>query len=165
MAKITLQGNEINTNGNLLKVGDIAPSFSLVKNDLSEVGLDNYKGKRKVINIFPSIDTPVCATSVRSFNKNASEADNTVVLNVSADLPFALGRFCAAEGLTNVEVLSSFRSDFANLYNVQIIDGPLSGLCSRAVIVLDEKNNVIYSEQVLEIASEPNYSAALSVLK
>lgn len=165
MAKITLKGNPVNTIGNLLAVGSKAPNFKLVTNSLGVVELENYKGKRKVLSIFPSLDTPTCATSVRTFNKNAAELKNVVVLNISADLPFAQGRFCGAEGIKNVETLSTLRSSFAKDYQVEIIDGPLAGLCSRAIYVLDENNKVLYTEQVKEIADEPNYAAVLNALK
>lgn len=165
MAKITLKGNPVNTSGQLPNVGTVAPQFKLVRGDLSEVALENYAGKRKVLNIFPSVDTGTCATSVRTFNKQASDLRNTVVLNISADLPFAQSRFCGAEGIKSVETLSSFRSSFAKDYGLLIQDGPLAGLCSRAVIVLDENNKVLYNEQVSEIVNEPNYAAALQSLK
>jgi thiol peroxidase len=164
MAKITLKGNEINTNGTVATSGSAKP-FTLVKTDLSEVTLESYTGKRKVLNIFPSLDTPTCATSVRTFNKEAADLPNTVVLNISADLPFAQARFCGAEGITNAEAASTFRSSFAKDYGLEIIDGPLAGLCSRVVIVLDENNNILYSEQVGEIVDEPNYAEALKALK
>lgn len=165
MANITLKGNPIKTRGNLPAVGSQAPAFKLTKPDLSEVGLDAYKGKRKVLNIFPSVDTAVCATSVRHFNKDAADLPNTVVLNISADLPFAQKRFCGAEGITNVEVLSTFRSGFAKDYQLDMVDGPLCGLCSRTVLVLDENDKVLHAEQVPEIAQEPNYDLALKALK
>lgn len=164
MAKITLKGNAINTAGNLPSIGAAAPGFKLVKTDLAEVTLASYAGKKKVLNIFPSLDTPVCATSVRRFNQDAAKMPNTVVLNISADLPFAHKRFCAAEGINNVENLSTFRSGFADDYKVKIVDGPLAGVCSRAVIVLDEHDKVKYVEQVPEITQEPNYEAALKAL-
>jgi thiol peroxidase len=165
MASITLKGNPINTFGDIPKKGDKAPNFKLTKIDLSEANLDTYKGKKKVLNIFPSIDTPTCAMSVRKFNADAAKVANTVIINISADLPFAQKRFCGAEGIANAESLSTFRSSFAKDYKLEIIDGPLAGLCSRCVIVVDENNSVIYSEQVSEIASEPNYEAALASLK
>ena len=165
MAQITLKGNTINTFGNLPEIGSTALNFDLVKQDLSEVTLDGYRGKKKVLNIFPSLDTPVCATSVRKFNQEATHLSNVVVLNISADLPFAHKRFCAAEGIDNVENLSSFRGNFQTDYNVEIIDGPLKGVCSRAIIVLDENNKVMHTEQVPEITQEPNYDKALNVLK
>lgn len=161
MAKITLKGNAINTLGDLPKVGTKSPDFKLTKTDLSETTLATYKGKRKVLSIFPSVDTPTCAMSVRKFNEKAAGAPNTVVLNISADLPFAMKRFCGAEGITNVETLSTFRSNFAKEWHLQITDGPLAGLCSRAVVVLDENDKVVYTEQVAEIASEPDYDKAL----
>lgn len=164
MATITLKGNAVNTNGDLPKVGSTAPGFTLVSTDLKEMSLENFNGKKKVLNIFPSIDTPTCAMSVRNFNKTAAEMNNTVVINISADLPFAQKRFCGAEGITNVEVLSTFRSDFAKNYGIEFTDGPLMGLCSRVVIVLDEDNKVVHTEQVSEIANEPNYEAAFNAL-
>lgn len=161
MATITLKGNSIQTAGQLPEVGTQAPDFSMLKNDLSEVTLYSLQKDYKILNIFPSIDTPTCATSVREFNQRASDLGNVLVLNISADLPFALTRFCAAEGINNVEAVSVFRSDFAKKYQLEITDGPLKGLCSRAVIVLDKNNKVIYQEQVNEIANEPNYNAAI----
>jgi thiol peroxidase len=165
MANITLKGNPVKTIGNLPAKGSSAPEFKLVKTDLSEVTLNTYAGKRKVLNIFPSVDTPTCATSVRKFNVEAAALPNTVILNISADLPFALKRFCGAEGIVNAEALSTFRSSFAKDYQCQIQDSVLNGLCSRAVVVLDEKNKVLHVEQVAEIANEPNYAEALKVLK
>lgn len=165
MAKVTLHNNPFNTSGELFKVGEKAKNFVLVKNDLSEANLETYSGKRKVLNIFPSIDTGTCATSVRTFNKKAAELKNTVVLNISADLPFAQARFCGVEGIKNAETLSSFRSSFAKDFQLEFIDGPLKGLCSRVVIVLDENDKVLYCEQVTEIANEPNYQKALETLK
>ncbi|MEY8761811.1 thiol peroxidase [Chryseobacterium tongliaoense] len=162
---ITLKGNEVHTIGTLPAVGSTIRDFALVDSGLNVKTLENFDGKRKVFNIFPSIDTPTCAASSRKFNEEASGLDNTVVINVSKDLPFALGRFCAAEGLNNVETLSDFRSSFGDDYEVTITDSPLKGLLSRAVIVTDENNKVIYTEQVPEIADEPNYEAALSALK
>lgn len=164
MATITLKGNEIHTNGTLPEVGTAAPEFSLAGADLSNKSLADFAGQRKVLNVFPSVDTPVCALSVKAFNAQAASKDNTVVLNVSADLPFALKRFCGAEGIEGAVTLSSFRSNFAQVYGLEITDGPLAGLCSRAVLVLDENNNVVYTEQVPEIAQEPNYEAALNAL-
>ena len=165
MASITLKGNKVTTVGDILKKGETAQAFKLVKTDLSEVTLETYKGKRKVLNIFPSVDTPTCAMSVRKFNKDASDFSNTVVLNISAELPFALKRFCGVEGIANAEALSTFRSTFSKDYKVEMSDSVLAGLCSRVVIVLDENNKVLHSEQVLEIANEPNYEAALKSLK
>jgi len=137
----------------------------MVSSDLSEKNLADYTGKRVVLNIFPSIDTGICAASARKFNEEASNLDNTVVINVSRDLPFALSRFCAAEGLNNVETLSDFRGNFGEDYGVTLSDSPLKGLLSRAVVVLDEKAKVIYTEQVPEIGQEPNYEAAIASLK
>ncbi len=163
MATITVKGNPIHTSGELPAKGSAAPSFRLVKSDLSEVGLGDYEG-RKVLNVFPSIDTPVCANSVRRFNQDAASHDGVTVLNISADLPFAHSRFCGAEGLDGVESLSAFRSSFAADYGLEIADGPLAGLCSRAVLVLDADNRVLYTEQVPEIGQEPDYNAALAAL-
>ena len=166
MTKITLKGNPVNTSGNLPAIGSQAADFKLTKQDLSDASLKDFLGKKVVLNIFPSIDTPTCATSVRTFNEKASQLPDTVVLCISLDLPFAQKRFCAAEGLTNVINLSEFRNkSFGGDYGVRIIDGPLAGLLSRAVIVLDEKGKVLYTEQVGEIANEPNYDAALNALK
>jgi len=165
MAQITLKGNPIHTAGDLPKAGNPAPTFTLTRKDLSEVSLADFKGQRVVLNIFPSIDTPTCATSVRTFNAQASKAANTVVLCVSQDLPFAAGRFCAAEGLDNVVPASAFRApEFGKAYGVTLVDGPLRGLLARAVVVLDETGKVVYTELVPEIAQEPNYEAALKVL-
>ncbi len=166
MAKITLQGNAINTIGNLTAVGQKAPDFELVKNDLSKSKLSDYVGKKVVLNIFPSLDTGTCAASVRNFNKEAANLENTKVLCISRDLPFAQGRFCGAEGIKNVETLSDFASGkFGTDYQLQIADGPLANLNSRAVIVLDEKGIVKYTEQVPEIVDEPNYEKAIAALK
>ncbi|MGR6981176.1 thiol peroxidase [Testudinibacter sp. P27/CKL/0425] len=165
MTKVTLGGNPIDVQGNFPQSGDSVADFKLVKTDLSEAGLADYQGKRKILNIFPSIDTGVCATSVRKFNQQAAELDNTVVLCISADLPFAQARFCGAEGLENVVALSNFRNrTFAENLGVAITSGPLSGLTARAVIVLDENDRVLHSELVAEIKQEPNYDAALAVL-
>ncbi len=164
MANITLKGNPIHTVGDLPKTGAASPDFKLTKVDLSDVTLSTYKGKRKVLNIFPSVDTGTCATSVRKFNENAAKLNNTVVLCISQDLPFAQKRFCGAEGLNNVEMLSSFRSGFSTEWKLKITDGPLAGLCSRSVVVLDENDKVLYTEQVTETADEPNYEKALAVL-
>lgn len=166
MAQVTLRGNPIQINGELPQVGAKAPDFSLVAADLSTATLATFAGKRKVLNIFPSVDTPTCATSVRKFNAQVNDVDNTVVLCISTDLPFAQARFCGAEGLENVKNLSDFRdADFAVDYGVAIADGPLTGLTARAVVVLDENDNVLHSELVSEIGQEPNYEAALAVLK
>jgi len=166
MAQITLKGNTIETIGNLPAKATAAPNFTLTKTDLSEATLADYKGKNVVLNIFPSIDTPVCAASVRHFNKAAGELANTVVLCISADLPFAHTRFCETDGLKNVASLSVFRSPaFGKEYGVTITSGPLAGLLSRAIVIIDGDGKVIYNEQVPEIAQEPNYSAALAALK
>ncbi|MBF0360905.1 MAG: thiol peroxidase [Oligoflexia bacterium] len=164
MSKITLQGNPVNTRGTLPAIGVVAPDFNLVKTDLSEVDLKSFGAKKKVLNIFPSLDTPTCAMSVRRFNKEATDLNNVVVLNISADLPFAQKRFCGSEGINNSETLSSFRSTFAKDYNLDILDSPLAGLCSRVVLILNENNKVIYSEQVSEITNGPNYEKALEAL-
>lgn len=165
MSKITLKGNEVNTLGKLPDVGFTVKDFALVDSGLNVKTLENFDGKKKVFNIFPSIDTPTCASSARKFNEEANNLENTVVINVSKDLPFALNRFCAAEGLNNVETLSDFRGTFGDDYEVTITDSPMKGLLSRAVIVTDENNKVVYTEQVSEIANEPNYEAALDALK
>jgi len=165
MAKITLKGNAIETVGELPGEGANAPSFTLVKSDLSEASLNDFVGKTVVLNIFPSIDTPVCATSVRRFNEAAGSLDNTVVLCVSGDLPFAHGRFCASEGLENVVTLSSFRStEFGQKYGVGITTGPLTGLLSRAIVIVNKEGKVVYTEQTPEITEEPNYEAALGAI-
>lgn len=161
MAEITFKGNSVNTRGSLPSVGDQAKNFTLVGTDLSEKSLSDYKGKKVILNIFPSINTGVCATSVRKFNKEASSLDNTVVLCISKDLPFAQSEYCAAKGLTNVEMLSDFRSNFGEEYGVEMQDGPLKGLLSRAVVVINEEGNVVYQEQVPEIGQEPDYESAL----
>lgn len=162
---ITLKGNEVHTIGTLPSLGTTIRDFALVDSGLNVKTLENYEGKKKVFNIFPSIDTPTCASSARKFNEEADNLENTVVINVSKDLPFALTRFCAAEGLNNVETLSDFRGTFGDDYEVTITDSPMKGLLSRAVIVTDENNKVVYTEQVSEIANEPDYSAALAALK
>jgi thiol peroxidase len=165
MSTVTLGGNPVQVSGHFLQKGESAPAFSLVANDLSNVGLDQYAGKRKVLNIFPSIDTPTCATSVRQFNAKANGLTNTVVLCISADLPFAQARFCGAEGLENVVMLSLMRGrKFLGDYGVEIADGPLVGLTARSVVVLDVQNKVLHSELVGEIKNEPDYAAALAVL-
>ncbi len=165
MATITLQGNEIHTSGELPRVGSKAPDFTLTDSDLNDVSLSRWMGKKKLVSIFPSIDTPVCAASTKKFNDYAREHDDTVMLMVSADLPFAHKRFCGAEDLENVHSLSTMRSgDFARNYGVLIADGPLAGLTARAVIVLDENDTVVHSELVPEIGQEPDYEAALKAL-
>lgn len=165
MAAITLGGNAINTSGELPKVGTKAPEFQLVKNDLSIASLADFAGSKLVLNIFPSIDTGTCATSVRTFNAKASALENTKVLCISRDLPFAQKRFCGAEGLENVINLSDFKTgSFGKDYGLEITDSVLAGLHSRVIIVLDEKGTVKYTEQVPEIADEPNYELALASL-
>jgi len=165
MATTAFQGNPVHTSGNLPSVGSSAPAFKLVKSDLSEVSLADFKGKKVVLNIFPSVDTGVCAASVRRFNKEAAAHPDTVVLCVSRDLPFAAGRFCAAEGLANVVTASEFRDqDFAKAYGVLLTDSPLAGLHARSVVVVDAQGVVKYTELVPEITQEPNYEAALKAL-
>lgn len=165
MANVTLNGNPFHTTGELPAKGSKAPAFTLTRKDLSEVSLDDLKGKRVVLNIFPSLDTPTCATSVRTFNAKANALPDTVVLCVSADLPFAAGRFCAAEGLENVVPASVFRSPaFGTAYGVTLTDGPLRGLLARAVVVLDGNGKVLHTQLVGEIANEPDYATALAAL-
>lgn len=165
MAKITLHGNEIHTNGNLPAIGQQAPDFRLVDKDLNDVTLNTYSGKKKLLNIVPSLDTPVCATSTKKFNDNTRGEADTVFLIISADLPFAMSRFCAAEGTSNVISLSMMRSrNFAKDYGVLIEDGPLAGITARAIVVLDKDNKVLYTELVPEIAQEPDYDKALAAL-
>jgi len=165
MATITLQGNEIHTAGEFPRVGGKAPDFTLTDRDLNDVSLSRWMGKKKLLSIFPSVDTPVCALSTRKFNDYARTHDDTVMLMVSADLPFAQKRFCGDEGLANVMTLSTMRSaDFARSYGVLIADGPLSGLTARAIVVLDENDTVVHAELVPEIAQEPDYEAALKAL-
>ncbi|WP_018152554.1 thiol peroxidase [Leeia oryzae] len=165
MSTVLLKGEPVNVGGTFPRVGDIAKSFMLVDKNLNDVSLSSFYGKRKVLNIVPSLDTAVCLASARKFNELASQIDNTVVLVISADLPFAQARACAAEGLENVMTLSSMRGrDFYKDYGVMITDVPLSGLMARAVIVLDEEDKVLHAELVNEITSEPNYQAALKAL-
>ncbi len=165
MADITLKGSSIHTNGELPAIGSAAPDFNLVAGDLSNASLATYPGRKKLLNIVPSLDTGVCAASARKFNESFASRDDAVALVISADLPFAAGRFCSAEGLENVVTLSMMRSkDFANDYGQLIVDGPLAGLSARAVVILDEDNKVIYTEQVPEIGEEPDYDAALKAL-
>ena len=165
MASITLGGNPIHTNGELPTVGSKATDFNLIKTDLGTASLADFSGSKVVLNIFPSIDTGTCATSVRTFNEKASSLSNTKVLCISRDLPFAQKRFCGAEGLENVINLSDFKDgSFGKNYGLEIVDGPLAGLHSRVVIVLDENGTILHTEQVNEIADEPNYEAALAVL-
>jgi len=166
MSKVTFQGNPIRVQGVVPAVGSTAPAFSLVGKDLNEVTLADFAGQRKLLNIFPSIDTGVCAASVRRFNELAASLDNTVVLCISADLPFAQGRFCGAEGLDNVTTLSTFRSaGFLTDYGVALAEGALAGLATRAVFVLDADNRVLHAERVAEIVNEPDYTAAIAALK
>ena len=166
MATITLHGNTIHTLGNLPETGSDAQDFILTKGDLSATSLGDYAGKKVVMNIFPSIDTGTCAQSVRQFNKDATGLKNTVVLCISKDLPFAQARFCGAEGIENVEMLSDFRNgNFGKTYQVEFTDGPLQSLHSRAIVVLNENGKVIHTEQVPEIAQEPDYDAALKALE
>lgn len=169
MAKLTFKpGNDeiiITTSGELPEVGSKAPDFSLVDGRLNDVSLANYAGKRKILNIVPSLDTPVCAASARAFNEKSDRCENTVLLMISADLPFAQGRFCESEGLKEVLPLSTFRSSFADDYGVRLLDSMLAGLTARAVVVIDENDHVIYTELVTEITHEPNYDEVLQVLK
>jgi len=165
MAKITLRGNPVHTSGELPKTGSQAPDFKLTTKDLKDVSLADYKGKKKLLNIVPSLDTPVCALSTKKFNDHAKAHKDTVILIVSADLPFAMGRFCGVEHLENVVPLSLMRDKkFAQDYGVLIQDGPMAGITARAVVVLDANDKVIYTEMVQEIANEPDYQAALKVL-
>ena len=165
MASITLKGNAIHTLGNLPNIGAIASNFKLTAADLSTKSLSDYAGKKIILNIFPSIDTGTCATSVREFNKKATDLKNTVVLCISKDSPRAQSRFCGAEGIKNVVMLSDFKDgNFGKSYELEIVNGPLANLHSRAIVIVDENGSVIYTEQVSEIANEPNYNAALNVL-
>jgi thioredoxin-dependent peroxiredoxin len=163
MAKITLKGNPVNTSGTLPAKGSKAPDFNLVKSDLSMLSLSELTGKKVILNISPSLDTSVCATAMRKFNQHASGKNNVVVLAITKDLPFAHGRFCSTEGITNVVTLSGFRSaSFGRDYGVEIIDGSFTGLYARAIVVIDETGKVVHTELVPEIAQEPNYDSALS---
>ena len=164
MATTAFKGNPVTTSGELPAVGQAAPAFDLVGADLAPVTSSALAGKQVVLNIFPSVDTGVCAQSVRTFNEKAAGLDNTVVVNVSADLPFAHSRFCAAEGIENVSAGSTFRSDFATDYGVTMVDGPLAGLCARSVVVLDPEGTAVYTQLVDEITTEPDYDAALGAL-
>jgi thiol peroxidase len=166
MSEVTLRGNTFHTAGDLPSVGSKAPEFTVTKRDLSALSSADLAGKKVVLNIFPSIDTGVCATSVRTFNSRAAEAGDALVLNVSADLPFAQARFCGAEGIENVEVGSVFRNpEFGESFGVRLTDGPMAGLMARSVVVLDESGTVLHSQLVPEISSEPDYDAALAALK
>jgi len=165
MAKITLQGNTINTNADILKTGIDAPEFTLVDSDLKDISLSTFNEKYKILNIVPSLDTPVCAKSTKIFNEKASSLSDTVILTISADLPFAMKRFCSSEKLNDVVPLSMMRSrNFAKDYGVLLVDGPLKGITARAVIVIDKNNKVIYSQLVQEITEEPNYDDALNCI-
>lgn len=164
MTTVNFKGNKTEIKNTLPKVGSIAPDFHLVKEDLSEVTLNTYQNKQKVLNIFVSLDTEVCAQSIRKFNEYCGQNPNIVVLNISKDLPFAFKRFCASNHLKNVETLSAFRSDFDQTYGVKIADGPLKGLCARAVFLLDNDNKIIYQELVPEITQEPDYQALIKSL-
>ena len=164
MAEVTLGGNPVHTSGDLPEVGSAAPSFTLTGSDLGDVSESSFEGKNIVLNIFPSVDTPTCATSVRTFNERAAGLDNTAVVCVSADLPFAQGRFCGAEGIENVSTASTFRSSFGDDFGVNLTDGPLAGVLARAVVVVGADGNVKHTELVSEIANEPDYDAALGAL-
>ena len=165
MATITLQGNQINTNGELPKIGDNAPDFVLVNSDMEDVSLSTYQGKKKLLSIVPSLDTPVCAISTKKFDQLAREKTNALFITVSADLPFAMSRFCKTENLGNVITLSMMRSrNFAKDYGVLITDGPLAGITARAIIVLDEEDTEIHSELISEIPDEPDYDTAIKIL-
>ena len=165
MTKITLKGNEIHTNGDIPKIGDEAPDFVLVNEDLNNVTLEDYKNKNKILSRVPSLDTPVCQTSTKVFNEKASSLKDTIILTISADLPFAMTRLCSSEKLNNIKSLSMMRSrNFAKDYGVLIVDGPLAGITARAVVVIDKNNIVIHSELVKEIADEPDYDGALNCL-
>ena len=165
MAEVTLKGSPIHTNGDLPAVGSTAPDFRLTNKDLADVGLDDFAGKRKILSIVPSLDTGVCAESTRKFNQLVAERDDVVVLVIAADLPFAMTRFCGAEGIDRVHTLSIMRSkNFAKDYGVLIQDGPLAGITARAVVVLDADNRVLHAELVPEIGQEPDYDAAFAAL-
>ena len=164
MTDINLDGTPVHTHGSLPTVGTKAPGFTLVGNDLSPIALADFAGSRLILNIFPSVDTGICATSVRTFNERAAGLENTKVLCISRDLPFAQARFCGAEGIENVTVASDFRTTFGETYGVTMITGPLEGLLARAVIVVDEKGTVVHSQLVPEITTEPNYEAAIAAL-
>ncbi len=165
MAKVTLKGSAIHTLGNLPAIGEKAPNFELTKTDLSSASLSDYSGKKVVLNVFPSVDTGTCAQSVRKFNEEVALLDNTKVLCISKDLPFAQARFCGAEGIENVEMLSDFRDgNFGRAYHLEFSDGPLQSLLSRVVVVLNENQEIVYTEQVPEIVDEPDYKAALEAL-
>lgn len=163
MAKVTFKGNPHHTNGELPPIGGMAPNFKLVNSELTDVQLSDFRGKYVLLNIFPSLDTGTCATTVRRFNKEAASLNNTVVLGISADLPFAAGRFCSTEGIENVITLSNFRDkEFAEDWGLLITDGPLKGLLARAVVVIDPEGKIVYKELVSEIAQEPDYNSAIN---
>jgi thiol peroxidase len=164
MAKISLKGTEVNTSGDIPQQGAQVPEFNLVNKDLESINLENFAGKKKILNIYPSVDTPTCAQSVRSFTEKAASKGDCVILHISADLPFAGKRFCAAEGIEQAYTLSTFRGNFSKDYNLEIIDGVLTGLCSRVVLVLSEDNKVLHAEQVSAIENEPDYEKALQAL-
>ena len=164
MAEVTIGGNPSNTNGDLPAVGAAAPAFTLTKGDLSDLTNADLAGQNVVLNIFPSVDTPTCAQSVRTFNERAAGLDNTTVVCISADLPFAQGRFCGAEGIENVTTASTFKSDFLSDYGVKLVDGRLEGLAARSVVVIDGEGKVVHTELVSEIGNEPNYDAALGAI-
>ena len=166
MAEITLQGNKVNTNGDIPQIGSSAPDFILVDSDLNDLSLSNYDGKNIILNIIPSLDTPVCQKSTKIFNEKASNLSDVIVLAVSADLPFAMKRFCSAESIESVKPMSMMRSrNFAKDYGVLLVDGPLSGITTRAIVTISKDNKVLHSELVTEIADEPNYQAALDSIK
>jgi thiol peroxidase len=166
MAKVTLKGNEVNTNSNIVEVGSSAPNFVLVDSELNDVNLDNFSGKNKILSIVPSLDTPVCQKSTKIFNEKVNNLDDAVMLIVSSDLPFAMKRFCTSESLENVIPVSMMRSrNFAKDYGVLLIDGPLSGITTRAIVTISKDNKILHSELVSEIADEPNYQAALDSIK
>jgi thiol peroxidase len=166
MTKVTLKGNEVNTNSNIVEVGSSAPNFVLVDSELNDVNLENFSGKNKILSIVPSLDTPVCQKSTKIFNEKVNDLDNTVMLIVSSDLPFAMKRFCTSESLENVIPVSMMRSrNFAKDYGVLLIDGPLSGITTRAIVTISKDNKILHSELVSEIADEPNYQAALDSIK
>lgn len=164
MADITHRGNPVHTVGELPAVGSKAPAYVLTASDMTDFAGERFGDDRVVLNIFPSVDTGVCATSVRTFNKRAAQLENTTVVCVSKDLPYALGRFCGAEGISNVAIASAFRSDFGTTYGVELVDGVQRGLLSRAVVVIDTDGTVLYTEQVPEISQEPDYDAAIAAL-
>lgn len=165
MTQVTCQGNPVHTHAALPEVGSTAPSVHVTTTELDDISLTDFSGKRVVVSLFPSVDTDVCAASVRRFNAAAAELADTVVVCVSRDLPFALARFCGAEGLDNVHACSAFRSNIGTEWGVELVDGPFAGLLSRAVVILDANGKVIYTEQVPEITDEPDYEAALAALR